>query len=108
MAVPLRCLKREKLCSKILFFNTHSAKSIRESVDFVLSSLHSKSVLNAAKPSSCGIFGYKPTTFIVHRMMSLAKGEASYFSKKIISDLDIRFNFLCQGLKDVTGRPGTF
>ena len=41
-------------------------------------------------------------------MMSLAKGEASYFSKKIISDLDITFNFLCQGLKDVTGRPGTF
>ena len=33
---PLSCLKKHKLCSKILFFNTHSAKSIRESIDIVL------------------------------------------------------------------------
>ena len=50
VAVPLSCLKKDKLCSKILFFNTHSAKSIRESVDTVLSSIGSKDFLNAIKP----------------------------------------------------------
>ena len=39
MAVPLSCLKKDKLCSKMLFFNTNSAKSISESIDIVLSSL---------------------------------------------------------------------
>ena len=74
MAVPLSCLKKDKLCSKILFFNTHSAKSIRESLDIFLSSLDSKDFLNTIKPSSCGIFGYKPTTSMVHRIMSSGKG----------------------------------
>ena len=32
-------LKKDKLCSKIIFFKTHSAKSIRESADIALSSL---------------------------------------------------------------------
>ena len=73
MAVLLSCLKKDKLCSKILFFNTHSAKSIRESVDIVLSSLDSKDFLNAIKHSSRGIFGYKPATSIVHRIISLGK-----------------------------------
>ena len=70
MAVPLSCLEKDKICSKILFFNTHSAKSIRESIDIVLSSLDSKDFFNTIKPSSCGIFGYKPTTSTVHRIMS--------------------------------------
>ena len=70
MAVPLSCLKKDKLCSKILFFNTHSAKSIRESVDIVLSSLDSKDFLNAIKPLSCEIFGCKPTTSMVHKIIS--------------------------------------
>ena len=74
MAVSLSSLKKDKLCSKIWFFSTHSAKSIRESLDIVLSSLDSNNFLNAIKPSSCGIFGYKPTTSMVHRIMSSGKG----------------------------------
>ena len=98
MAVPLSCLK--KLCSKILFLHAHSAKSIKESVDIVLSSMDSKDFLNAIKLSSCRIFGYKPTTSMVHGIMSSGKGgETSYFPKKIISIFNIRFNFLCQRFK---------
>ena len=74
MVVPFICLKKDKLCSKILFFNTHSLKSIRESVDIVLSFLDSKDFLNAIKLSLCEIFGYKPTTSMVHRIMSSGKG----------------------------------
>ena len=101
IAAPLSCLKKDKLCSKILFFNTNSAKSIMESVSIVLSSLDSKDFLNAIKHSSCGIFGYKPTTSIVHRIMPSGKrvGETSYFPKKIISAFNIRFNFLFQRFK---------
>ena len=40
VAVPLNCLWKEVLCSNILFFKMHSANSIRESVETVLSSLH--------------------------------------------------------------------
>ena len=74
MAVHISCLKKDKLCPKILFFNTHSAKSIREPVDIALFSADSIDFLNAIKPSSCGIFGYKPTTSIAHRIMSSGKG----------------------------------
>ena len=73
MAVPLSCLKNDKLCSKILFFNMHSDKSIRESVDIVLSSLYYKDFLNAIKPSSCRIFGCKPTASIVYRIITSGK-----------------------------------
>ena len=85
--VPLSCLKKDTLCSKILFFNTHSAKSIRDSVDIVLSSLDSKDFLNAIKPSSCRIFGYMPTTSIVHRIMSFGKGGrlAIFLRKSLLS-----------------------
>ena len=37
MVVSLHCLEKDKLCSDMLFFNKHSAKFIRESVDIVLS-----------------------------------------------------------------------
>ena len=74
MAVPLSCLKKDKLCSKILFCNTYSAKSISESVDTVLSSLDSKDFFKIIKPSSWVIFGYKPTTSMVYRIMSSGKG----------------------------------
>ena len=73
IAVALSSLKKDKLCSKKLLFNTHSAKSIKESVHIVLSSLDSKDFLNAIKLSSCRIFGYKPTTFMIHRIMSSGK-----------------------------------
>ena len=73
MVILLSCFKKDKLWSEVLFFNTHSAKSIRESVDIALSSLDSKYFLNAIKPSSWGIFEYKPTTSIVHRIMSPVK-----------------------------------
>ena len=74
MAVPLCCLKKDKLSSKLLFFNTHTAKSIWKSVDIVFSSLDSKYFFNIIKPSSCGIFGYKPAKSMVHRIMSSGKG----------------------------------
>ena len=85
MAVLLSCLK--KLYSKILFFHAHSAKSIKESVDIVLSSMDSKDFLNAIKPSSCGIFGYKPTTSMVHGIMSSGKGGrlAIFLRKSLVS-----------------------
>ena len=65
--VPLTVLMLKKN-----FFKTHShsGKFIRESVDIVLSSLDSEDFLNAIKPSSCSMFGYKPTTSIVYRMSS--------------------------------------
>ena len=71
----------------MLFLNTHSAKSIRESVDNVLSSLDSKDFLNPIKPSSSGIFGYKPTTSMVHRIMSSGKGGrlAIFLRKSLVS-----------------------
>ena len=71
----------------MFFFNTHSAKSIRESVDIILSSLDSKDFLNAINSSSCGVFGYKPTTSIVHRIMSSGKGGrlAIFLRKSLVS-----------------------
>ena len=71
----------------MFFFNTHSAKSIRESVDIILSSLDSKDFLNAINSSSCGVFGYKPTTSIVHRIMSSDKGGrlAIFLRKSLVS-----------------------
>ena len=50
MVVSHSCSNKDKLCSKILFFNTHLAKSIRGSVDIVFS-LDSKDFLNDIKPS---------------------------------------------------------
>ena len=51
MVVSHSCSNKDKLCSKILFFNTHLAKSIRGSVDIVFFSLDSKDFLNDIKPS---------------------------------------------------------
>ena len=87
MAVPLSYLKKEKLCSKILFFNTHSTKSIRESVYIVLSSLDFKDFLNAIKPSSGEIIGYKPTASMIHRIISSGRGGrlASFLRKSLVS-----------------------
>ena len=86
-AVPLSCLKKDKLRSKTLFFNTHSAKSIREFVGIVFSSLGSKDFRNAIKPSSCGIFEYEPTPSMVHRIMSSGKGgrQAIFLRKSLVS-----------------------
>ena len=60
MAVPLSCLEKDKLCSKILFFNTHSAKSIRESQDIVLSSLDSKDFLTLSSLHHAGYLDLSP------------------------------------------------
>ena len=74
MAVPFRCLKKDKLHWKILFVSMLWAKSIRESVDIILSFLDSKDFLNVTEPSSCATFSYKPTTCIVQRIMSSGNG----------------------------------
>ena len=100
MAVPLSCLKKGKLRSKIFLFNKHSAKSIKESVNIVLSSLDSKHFLNAIKPSSCGIFGYKPTTSMVHRIMSSGKGGGGgvavfYITDNITANVYMYIMYIC-------------
>ena len=68
--VPLTVIMLKKI-----FFKTPSGKFIRESVDIVLSSLDSEDFLNAIKPSSCSMFGYKPTTSIVYRKSSGKGGD---------------------------------
>ena len=100
MAIPLSCLKKDKLCSKILLFNMHSAKSIRESVDIILSSLDSKDFLNAINLTSCGILGYKPTTSIMHRIMSSGKGRTlAIFLRKSLVFLIYDLTFCVNGIR---------
>ena len=57
VTVPLNCLEKEVLCSNMLFFKTHSANSIRESVETVLSSRASNAFHIATNQSSWGILG---------------------------------------------------
>ena len=45
----------------------HSDEPIKDSVDIVLSSPNSKDILNAIKPSSYRIFGYK-TSSSIHKI----------------------------------------
>ena len=87
MAVPLSCLKKRQVMFKNIVLYTHSAKSIREFLDIVLYSLDSKNFLNAIKPSSCGIFGYKTTTSMAHRIMSSGGGGrlAIFLGESLVS-----------------------
>ena len=87
MDVPPNYLEKDKLCSKILLFNTNSAKSIRESADIVLYSLDSEDFLNSIKPLSFGIFGYILTPSIVHRLISFGKGGLAIFLRKALLSL---------------------
>ena len=58
----------------MLFFKTHSANSIRDSAEILLSFRKSRVFLIAINPSSCGILGYRPTTSIEHSIASSGKG----------------------------------
>ena len=58
----------------MLLFNTHSAHSIRDSVELFLSFRKSRAFLIAINPSSYGILRHRPTTSIVHSMISSGKG----------------------------------
>ena len=53
------------------FFNTTYAKSIMMSVETYFSFWVSSRFRLADKPSSSGMFGYNPTTSIVHKIMRL-------------------------------------
>ena len=62
--------------------NTTSAKSIMVTVETYFSFRVLSRFLNADKLSSCGIFGYNPTTSIVHKIMPLGnfERERRYYS----------------------------
>ena len=53
----------------MLFFYTTSAKSVMVSIETYFLFRISSCFLNAEKPSSYGIFGYNPTTSILHKIM---------------------------------------
>ena len=75
------------LCSKTLFFKTHSAKRIKLSVEMVWSSRLSSAFRITSSPSLCGIFGYNPTTSVVQRIKSSGKSRSSlsFFKKSFVS-----------------------
>ena len=58
----------------LLFFKMHSANSVGNPVEILLSFCKSKSFLIAINPSSCSILGYRPTTSIVPSITSSGKG----------------------------------
>ena len=88
MAVPLSCLKKDKLCSKILFFNTHSAKSIRKSVDILLSSCTLKVFLTLSSLHHIGYLDISQQHLIVHRIMLSGKwGRLAIFLRKSLVSL---------------------
>ena len=70
IAVPRFCLSVFFPNVNMLFFNTTSSQSIMVSVETYFSFRISSLFLNADRPSSCGMFGYNPTTSIVHKIMS--------------------------------------
>ena len=57
----------------VLFFSTSSESSTKVSLEILLSSLLLRAFLTAVKPSSWGMLGYKPTTFIVQSKKSLGR-----------------------------------
>ena len=71
----------------MLFFNTTSAISIIVSVEAHFSFRVSSHFLNEDKPSSCGMFGYNPTTSIVHKIMPSGNfgRERSFFRNSLVS-----------------------
>ena len=68
IALPRFCLNVLSKNWKKLFFKTISANSTKVSVVTSLFSLLFKCFLIEARPSSCGILGYRPTTSVVHRI----------------------------------------
>ena len=87
IAVPRFCLSIFFPNVNMLIFNTTSAKSIMVSVETYFSFRVSSRFLNADKPSSCGMFGYNPTTSIVHKIMPSGNfgREQSFFRNSLVS-----------------------
>ena len=63
----------------MLFFKTHSANSITDSVGVLLSFRKYRAFLIAINFSSCDILGYIPTTSIVY---SIKGGRLAHLDKK--------------------------
>ena len=57
------------------FFKTHSANSIRDSIEILLSFPKSRAFFIAINSSPCTILGYRPTTSIIHNIRWSGKGE---------------------------------
>ena len=87
IAVPRFCLSVFFPNVDMLFFNTTSAKSILVSVETYFSFQLSIRFLNTDRPSSCGMFGYNPTTSIVHKIMPSGNfdRERSFFRNSLVS-----------------------
>ena len=84
----------------MLFFKTHSANSIRDSVEILLSFRKSRAFLIAINPSSCGILGYRPTTSTVHSITSSGKGgRLANLDKKSFVSLMYDLMFWASGLR---------
>ena len=94
---------------EILFLITTSARSQSVSLEIYVSIRLSNGFLSAQRPSSCGIFGYRPATSTVHKILLSGNSgkERSLFKKSFVSliyDLtacavNIRFNCLLMTLK---------
>ena len=71
----------------MLFFYTTSAKPVMVSIETYFLFRVSSCFLNADKPSSCGIFGYNPTTSIVHKIMPSGNfgRERSFLRNSLVS-----------------------
>ena len=87
IAVPHFCLSVFFLNVKMLYFNTTAAKSIMVSVETYFSFWVSSHFRQADKPSSCGMFGYNPTTSIVHKIMPSGNfgRERSFLRNSLVS-----------------------
>ena len=85
VAVPRFFFKIFSLKVKILFSRTTSAGSTSVEVVTSFSCLESTRLRRADRPSSCGMLGYKLTTFTVHKIRSSGKfgKERSPFRKSL-------------------------
>ena len=84
----------------MLFFKTHLANSMRDSVEFLLSFRQPRAFLIAINPSSCVILGYRPITSIVHSITSVGKGgRLANLDKKLFVSLMYDLTFWAGGLR---------
>ena len=72
---------------KILFLSITSARSQNVSLELYYSIRLSNRFLSAGRPSSCEIFGYRPTTSTVHKIILSGNfgKERSLFKKSFVS-----------------------
>ena len=83
-SILLKCLSSQ---CKYVIFNTTSTKSIMVSVEKYFSFRLLSHFLNADRPSSCDMFGYNPTTSIVHKIIPSGNfgRERSFFRNLLVS-----------------------